>query len=157
MLSSYTTIEILLAVAVFVLACHEFFALRRARREGRTENVSRLVTSALVMSTVAIYAMVSWTTLPLEGEGPIEDLGTPLVPWSFLILGGLMAIIAVYEAVAQIRARSLGLTTNVSRLASYGAMFLIVLAMLGLADRKWDGYLDRLEATALSRDVGRGG
>lgn len=155
MLNSYTMIEILLAVAVFVLAGHEFFALRRARREGKTENVSRLVTSGLVMLTVALYAVVSWRTLPLEGEGAFTELDTPLVPWSFLLLGGLMAVIAVYEAVALVRARSLGLTTNVSRLASYGAMLLIVLAMLGLADRKWDNYLDRLETTALSRDVGR--
>lgn len=155
MLNSYTMIEILLAVAVFVLAGHEFFALRRARREGKTENVSRLVSSGLVMLTVALYAVVSWRTLPLEGEGAFTELDTPLVPWSFLLLGGLMAVIAVYEAVALVRARSLGLTTNVSRLASYGAMLLIVLAMLGLADRKWDNYLDRLETTALSRDVGR--
>lgn len=155
MLGSYTTIEILLAAAVFLLAAHEFKALGRARREGKTENVSRLFTSGMVMAAVVIYAIVAWLSLPLEGEGPITDLGAPMTPWAFLILGGIMAVIAAYEAVALLRARRLGLTSNVSRLVSYAAMFLVVLAMLGLTDRKWNDYLDRLETTALEGEVTR--
>lgn len=155
MLGSYTSIEFLLAAAVFVLSCHEFTALRRARAEGKTENVSRLVANGLIMASVVLYGVVAWWTLPLEGEGPLRQLDTPLVPWSFLILGGVMTVIAVYEGVALVRARQQGLTRNVSRLVSYSAMFLIVLAMLGLAERKWENYVDRLEDTALEADLDR--
>lgn len=155
MLGSYTSIEFLLALAVFVLSCHEFTALKRARAEGKTENVSRLVANGIIMAAVALYAVVAWWTLPLEGEGPLRQLDASLVPWSFLILGGVMTVIAVYEGVALLRARRQGLTRNISRLASYSAMFLIVLAMLGLADRKWDNYVERLEATAFEADLGR--
>ncbi|MDX1644764.1 MAG: hypothetical protein R3244_10450 [Thermoanaerobaculia bacterium] len=155
MLGSYTSIEFLLAAAVFVLSCHEFIALRRARAEGKTENVSRLIANLLIMAAVVIYGGVAWWTLPLEGEGPLRQLDTPLVPWSFLILGGVMTVIAVYEGVALVRARQQGLTRNVSRLASYSAMFLIVLAMLGLAERKWENYVDRLEDTAFEADLDR--
>ena len=47
-----------------------------------------------------------------------------------------------------LRARAKGWTTNVDRLVSYTATFVVVLAMFGLAVLKWQHYLDRLDATA---------
>ena len=43
MLGSYTLIEILLSVAVLILICHPLRTLLAARREGKTENVSRVI------------------------------------------------------------------------------------------------------------------
>lgn len=148
MLGSYTIIEILLSLAVLVLASYELSTLLAARREGKTSNKSRVVSHVAIVVLVVVYAILAWTYLPLEGEGPIEPFGAPTVPWAYLLLGGLLSLVAAFEAVSMVRARTLGLTENLSRLVSYSVTFLVLLAMLGLAGLKWQNYLARLDATA---------
>jgi hypothetical protein len=148
MLSSYTVIETLLSIAVLLLAVYELRSLLAAKREGRTENWSRVVTLGTIIALVTVHVVMSWVYRSLEGEGPIEAFGTPTTPWAYLLLGGLMALIAAFETLSMFRARVMGLTSNVSRLVSYTLMVFILLAMLGLAQRKWEHYLDRLDQTA---------
>jgi len=47
MLGSYTLLEILLATAVFLLASTELRGVIRARREGRSKNLSRVVSHGM--------------------------------------------------------------------------------------------------------------
>ena len=163
MLQSYTILEILLALAVFVLVSHELNGILTARREGRSKNLSRAVIRASMLVLLVVYSIVAYAYLPLEGDGPILEYGTPTVPWGYLVIGAMLTLLAALESVSMMRARQSGLTTNVSRLVSHTVSFLVLLAMLGLAVRKWDGYMDRLEmtylpgippATALARPAG---
>lgn len=147
MLGSYTTIETLLAFAVLLVACYELGALVRARREGLTGNRSRLVTHCLIVALMVIYVILAWIDSPIEGEGPIESFEGPTVPWRYLFLGGVMALVAAFEVLSMMRARVAGLTENVSRLIAYLVMLVVLLAMLGLAVRKWEHYLGRLDQT----------
>ncbi len=147
MLRSYTILEILLALAVFVLVSHELSGILKARREGLSKNVSRAVIRGSMLVLLLFYAVAAYMYLPLEGKGPILEFGTPTVPWGYLVIGAMLCFLAALEAVSLMRARQKGLTTNVSRLVSHTVSFLVLLAMLGLAVRKWDGYMDRLEMT----------
>ncbi len=93
------------------------------------------------------YAVAAWFDTVTEGEGPITTFGTPTVPWRYLAIGGMMAVVAAFEAASMVRARTQGMTSNVSRLVSYSVMFVVMLAMLGLAKGKWEHYLGRLDQT----------
>ncbi len=146
-MSSYATIETLLALAVFLLAWHELTALLRSRREGLTENRSRVVTLSFIMALTVTYAVAAWFDTMVEGEGPITTFGGPTVPWRYLLIGGMLALTAAFEAAALVHARTRGLTSNVSRLVSYSVMLIVMLAMLGLAVGKWEHYLGRLDQT----------
>jgi hypothetical protein len=147
MLGSYTILEILLALAVFVLVAHELDGILKARREGLSKNMSRVVIRGSMLLLLVVYAVVAWRYLALEGDGPILEFGTPTVPWGYLVIGAMLTFLAALEAVSLLRARRKGLTTNVSRLVSHTVSFLVLLVMLGLAVRKWEGYMDRLEMT----------
>jgi hypothetical protein len=149
MLQSYTILEILLALAVFILVAHELNGILQARREGLSKNLSRAVIRGTMLVLLVVYAVVAYTYLPLEGDGPILEFGTPTVPWGYLVIGAMLTFLAALEAVSLVQARRKGLTTNVSRLVSHTVSFLVLLAMLGLAVRKWDGYMGRLELTYL--------
>ena len=115
MLGSYTLIEILLSVAVLILICHPLRTLLAARREGKTENVSRVISHGSVVVLVVVYAVLAWVHLPLEGHGPIDPFGKPTVPWAYLLLGGLLTLLAGFEALSMLRARAKGWTTNAAR------------------------------------------
>jgi hypothetical protein len=149
MLGSYTILEILLALAVFVLVAHELNGILKARREGLSKNLSRVVIRSCMLVLLVFYAVVAWRYLPLEGTGPLLEFGTPTTPWGYLVIGAMLTFLAALEAVSLVRARTKGLTTNVSRLVSHTVSFLVLLVMLGLAVRKWEGYMGRLELTYL--------
>jgi hypothetical protein len=59
----------------------------------------------------------------------------------------MLTVLAAWESLTLYRARRAGLTDNVSRLVTHGVMVLVLFAMMGLSVRKWDRYLERLEAT----------
>jgi hypothetical protein len=148
MLGSYTLLEILLASALFLLAGVELWGVIRARREGRSRNVSRVVSHVTMLLLLVAYIAFAWSYLPLEAStGAIEEFNTPIFNWNFLIPGVLLTMLAVWEALSVLRARRAGLTNNVSRLATHCVMVLVLLVMMGLSVRKWDRYLGRLEAS----------
>ena len=147
MLGSYTILEILLAVAVFLIAGNELIGVLRARRDGLSQNLSRVVFHVVTLLLLVPYVAFAYFYLPLEESGPIEVYGTPTFNWTYLIIGMILTVLAAWEALSMYRARRLGLTSNRTRLISYSVMFIILLVMMGLSVRKWDHYLDRMEVT----------
>jgi len=148
MLGSYTALEILLATAVFLLASTELRGVIRARREGRSTNVSRVISHAAMLVLLLAYVAFAWSYLPLEDSTTgIEKFNTPTFNWTYLIPGVIVTILAAWESLSLFRARRAGLTDNTSRLITHSVMVLVLVVMMGLSVRKWDRYLDRLEAT----------
>lgn len=148
MLGSYTILEILLAVAVFLLALTELRGVVRARREGRSKNLSRVVSHAAMLVLLVAYVVFAWSYLPLETSGAdIESFNTPTFNWTYLIPGIIVAFLAAWESLTLYRARRAGLTENMSRLVTHSVMVLVLVVMMGLSVRKWDLYLERMEAT----------
>lgn len=148
MWGSYTILEILLATAVFLLAANELRGVLRARREGLSTNVSRVVSHVLMLALLVSYAVFAFSYLPLEASsGGIETYNTPTMNWTYLLLGVMLTLLAAWESLALVRARRQGLTENLSRLVTHSVMVLVILVMMGLSVRKWDLYLGRLEAT----------
>jgi len=140
---------------VFVLVAHELSGLLQARREGLSKNVSRVVIRVSMLVLLVVYAIFAYSYFPLElGEGGIQKIGMPTVPWGYLVIGALLTVLAALEAVGLVRARHKGLTRNVSRLVSHTVSFLVLLAMLGLAVRKWDHYMERFDITILEGPPG---
>ena len=156
MLASYTALELLLATAVALLVGLELRGILDARKKGLSTNVSRVVIRVAMLAMLAIYVGFSLAFLPLElGQGGIQEVGTPTIPWNFLILGVMLTVLATVEAISMTRAMRAGLTTNRSRLVHYVVVFLVIVAMLGLSVRKWEYYLERLEIT-YSEDIPQG-
>ena len=147
MLGSYTILEILLAVAVFLLALTELQGVIRARREGRSKNLSRVLTHAAMLVLLLVYVAIAWSYLPLEAGKNETQFNTPTFNWTYLIPGIIVTILAAWESLNIYRARRAGLTENVSRLVTHGVMVLVLVVMMGLSVRKWDLYLQRMEAT----------
>jgi hypothetical protein len=148
MLGSYTILEILLASAVFLLALAELRGVIRARREGRSQNLSRVISHVSMLVLLVAYMVFAWSYLPLEAsDGAIEEFNTPIFNWTYLIPGVMLTMLASWESLSVYRARRAGLTDNTSRLVTHSVMVLVLLVMMGLSVRKWDHYLDRLEAS----------
>ena len=148
MIGSYTTLEVLLAAAVFLLALLELRGVVRARLDGRSRNLSRVISHAAMLVLLVAYVAFAWSYLPLETtESAIVTFNTPTFNWTYLLLGVMLTFLAAWESLSLFRARRAGLTHNVSRLVTHGVMVLVLLVMMGLSVRKWDRYLDRLEAS----------
>ena len=148
MFGSYTILEILLAAAVFLLAVVELRGVVRARRDGRSKNLSRVISHSAMLVLLVAYAAIAWSYLPLESApGGIVTFNTPTFNWTYLLIGVMLTLLAAWESLSLYRARRAGLTDNVSRLVTHGVMVLVLFAMMGLSVRKWDRYLERLEAT----------
>jgi hypothetical protein len=148
MMGSYTILEILLATAVFLLAATELRGVIKARREGRSRNLSRVLSHAAMLLLLVAYVAFAWSYLPLEASaGEIADFNTPTFNWTYLIPGVILTILAAWESLSVYRARRAGLTENTSRLVTHCVMVLVLVVMMGLSVRKWDRYLARMEAT----------
>jgi hypothetical protein len=147
-MGSYTSLEILLAAAVFLLAATELLGVMKARREGRSRNLSRVLSHMAMLVLLVAYAAFAWSYLPLEAStGEIADFNTPTFNWTYLIPGIIVAILAAWESLSVYQARRAGLTENTSRLVTHSVMVLVLVVMMSLSVRKWDLYLDRMEAT----------
>ncbi len=148
MMGSFTILEILLATAVFLLASNELLGVIRARQEGRSKNLSRVISHAAMLILLLAYVAFAWSYLPLEATaGEIDKFNTPTFNWTYLIPGIIVAILAAWESLSIYRARRAGLTDNTSRLVTHCVMVLVLVVMMGLSVRKWDRYLERMEAT----------
>ena len=109
MLGSYTLLEILLASAVFLLAGAELWGVIRARREGRSRNVSRVASHVTMLLLLVAYVAFAWSYLPLEAStSAIEEFNTPIFNWNFLIPGILLTMLAIWETLSVYRARRAG-------------------------------------------------
>ena len=144
----FTVLELLLMLACFVITANEFFGIVRARQQGLSKNLSRVLTHASMLILLLVYAYFAYTYLPaatvLNG---IDTFGTPTLNLTYLLIGLVVTVLAAWESVSMLRARRQGLTRNTSRLISRTAVFLMLVVMMGLSSMKWDHYIERLEAS----------
>ena len=153
MFTSFTSLEVLLGIGVFLLAAHELRGVLGARRDGRSTNVSRVITHGVMMLLLGVYFAFALSYYPLEAsDAAIVSFDTPVVNWSYVVLGLLLMVIAGWEGVSLVRARSQRLTRNLSRLVSHSMMVVMLLAMMGLSSQRWGHSLDRLHASC-SQDI----
>jgi hypothetical protein len=105
MIKTLVLLEVGLAAAIFLLAAAQYLGLSQARREGRTQNVSRLMTYGTLMALTVIYAVgnLIWlgSAQNTQDVGQIENL--PTVNWTFLIIAVMIGILAAWDLVTHIR------------------------------------------------------
>lgn len=147
MIQVLTWWEIGLAAAVFVLAGSEVIQLVRARREGRTRNVSRLFTHGILMALLLLY--VAYTVFRWWGfeSRPLDPTRGSTHNWTYIILGITLGLLVVYELLGVVRARVSGLTTNLSRVLAHATMLLVLVVLLSISFTKWNLYLDAVAET----------
>ena len=144
----FTVLELLLMLACFVITANELFGIVRARQQGLSKNVSRVFTHASMLILLLVYAYFAYSYLPAETVmSGINTFGTPTLNLTYLLIGLVVTALAAWESVGIMRARSQGLTRNVSRLVSHTTVLLMLLVMMGLSSIKWDHYIERLEAS----------
>ena len=140
--------DIGLAVATALLALGKVRGLIVARRKGLTRNVSRLVTHSLIGLLMLVYARlgVGWlqTYNSLGAQPDLSGIYTMI--WTYSILGMAIVLLVVLEISGHLRSLGAGLTRNVSRLITCLVMLVVMLVMLGVNVRRWDLFLDELEA-----------
>ena len=150
MIRTLTIWELWLVAAFAVVVGRELAGLVVARRQGLTENVSRLVTFSSLLLLACVYGAigVAWLRATAGSFDELEGLRrVPTANWGYLVLGVMIALVLAYELSALVQARIAGLTRTVSRLLALLIAVLLLLVLLGISQTKWDLYLDRLEAT----------
>lgn len=149
MIKTLVLLEVGLAAAIFLLAAAQYLGLSQARREGRTQNVSRLVTYGALMALTVIYAVGNLIWLAsapdLQDLGSIEDL--PTVNWTFLIIAVMIGILAAWDLVTHIRFVLTNQPHYKPRLMTAIAMVLLMVLLVGLNLSRWEVYLDEVQAT----------
>ncbi len=137
-----------LAAATALLALGEVRALIVARRKGLTRNVSRLVTHGLIALLMLVYIMlgVGWLRTYHSLGTEIDLTGIYTMIWTYSLLGLAIALLVGVEISAHLRALEAGLTRDVSRLTTRIVMLVVMLVMLSVNVRRWDLFLDELEA-----------
>ena len=149
MIKTLVLLEVGLAAAIFLLAAAQYLGLSQARREGRTQNVSRLVTYGCLMALTVIYAVGNLIWLAsapdLKDLGSIEDL--PTVNWTFLIIAVMIGILAAWDLVTHIRFVLTNQPHYKPRLMTAIAMVLLMVLLVGLNLSRWEVYLDEVQAT----------
>ena len=137
-----------LAVGTALLALGEVRGLIVARRKGLTRNVSRLVTHGLIALLMLVYAWfgVGWLQT-YQSLGTQTDLtGIYTMIWTYSLWGLAIALLVGIEISSHLRALSGGLTRNVTRLTTRLVMLMVLLVMLSVNLRRWDLFIDELEA-----------
>ena len=83
MFTSFTSLEVLLGIGLFLLAAHELRGVLGARRDGRSTNVSRVITHGVMMLLLGVYFAFALSYYPLEAsDAAIVSFDTPVVNWS---------------------------------------------------------------------------
>ena len=149
MIKTLVLLEVGLAAAIFLLAAAQYLGLSQARREGRTQNISRLLTYGTLMALTVIYAVGNLIWLgsapSAQNLGPIEDL--PTVNWTFLIIAVMIGILAAWDLVTHIRFVLTSLPHYKPRLMTALAMVLLMVLLVGLNLARWQVYLDEIQET----------
>ena len=146
MIKTLVLLEVGLAAAIFLLAAAQYLGLSQARREGRTQNVSRLMTYGTLMALTVIYAVGNLIWLgSAQNPQNIQDL--PTVNWTFLIIAVMIGILAAWDLVTHIRFALTGQPHYKPRLMTALAMVLLMVLLVGLNLSRWQVYLDEIEST----------
>lgn len=145
---SLTFIEVLLALAVLLLAANEVRGLLLARRRGLTRNVSRVVTHSAMVVLMSCYTILAYSYRDLDASRvPIESFGTPTFNWTYVLSAFAATLLLAFETGAMVEARLHKRTRNVVRSVTRPVMLFILLALMSLSLVKWDHYMERLEAS----------
>jgi len=149
MIKTLVLLEVGLAAAIFLLAAAQYLGLSQARREGRTQNISRLMTYGTLMALTVIYAVGNLIWLgsapSSQNLGPIEDL--PTVNWTFLIIAVMIGILAAWDLVTHVRFVLTSQPHYKPRLMTALAMVLLMVLLVGLNLARWQVYLDEIQET----------
>lgn len=135
--------------AIFLLAAAQYLGLSQARREGRTQNISRLVMYGSLMALTVIYAVGNLFWLG-SGASPqdmsqVEDL--PTVNWTFLIIAVMIGVLAAWDLATHIRFVLTSQPHYKPRPMTALAMVLLMVLLVGLNLSRWQVYLDEIQAT----------
>ncbi len=146
MIEILTWWEIALVGAVVLLAVAEAVAMGVARWQGRTRNLTRLVSHALIACCAIVYG---WLMLrfsaSLAGVDWINFSQAPDDNWPYLVALAAIGVLVSHELISHLRAIREGRTRNVSRLMSRGVMLLLLVLMVGINEVRWQLYLDHLK------------
>ncbi len=147
MLQKFSGWEVGVASAVLLLSATELAGIVMARRQGKTQNLSRFVSHVLLIVLVAIYVALTilWSG-PMEGPlTPAIRRAAPTANWTYLLLAWMIGLILTNEVVGHMRARRQGLTRNLTRLANHWVMLILLVVLIGINLAKWEAYMQRLE------------
>ena len=146
MIKTLVLLEVGLAAAIFLLAAAQYLGLSQARREGRTQNVSRLMTYGTLMGLTVVYAIGNLVWLG-SAQSPQDVQDLPTVNWTFLIIAVMIGILAAWDLVTHIRFAITGQPHYKPRLMTALAMVLLMVLLVGLNLSRWQVYLDEIEST----------
>lgn len=146
MIQTLTWWEIALAGAVLALSCAESAALWLARSQGRTRNVSRLITHGLVVVGAIVYAWlnISWSSSLESSEWLTSFHAAPTTNWPYLVVLVAIGLLVAHELITHLRAVKAGLTRNVSRIVSRMVALILLVVIVGINELKWQLYLEHL-------------
>ncbi|MGB3563501.1 MAG: hypothetical protein WBH85_03825 [Thermoanaerobaculia bacterium] len=149
MIKTLVLLEVGLAASIFLLAAAQYLGLSQARREGRTQNFSRLVTYGSLMALTVIYAVgnLIWLGSAPSPQDVSQVENLPTVNWTFLIIAVMIGILAAWDLVTHIRFVLTSLPHYKPRLMTALAMVLLMILLVGLNLARWDAYLGEVEAT----------
>jgi glucan phosphoethanolaminetransferase (alkaline phosphatase superfamily) len=143
-----TYVDIGLAAVMVLLALGKARGHIVARRKGLTRNVSRLMAHGLIGVLMLAYIRLSvgWlqTYHTLGTEPNVTGMFTML--WVYCLLGLAIVLLVTLEISTHVRALSSGHTRNISRLITCLLMFVVMLIMLGVNMKRWNAFIDELEA-----------
>jgi magnesium-transporting ATPase (P-type) len=149
MIKTLVFLEVGLAAAIFLLAAAQYLGLSQARREGRTQNISRLVTYGTLMALTVIYAVgnLIWLGSAPSPQDMSQMENLPTVNWTFLIIAVMIGILAAWDLVTHIRFVLTSLPHYKPRLMTALAMVLLMILLVGLNLARWEVYLDDIQDT----------
>ena len=126
-------IKIILITITFLLALYELLGVWRARRQGLTNNITRIVSHAVIVIFIigGVIQSIYWQEQILDIQFSLLG-NVPLINLPLLLLAGLTAIISGVEALEVYRANREGLTSNVSRIATHTIMFILMAAIISI-------------------------
>jgi hypothetical protein len=149
MIKTLVLLEVGLAAAIFLLAGAQYLGLSMARREGKTRNLSRLVTYGSLMALTVIYAVGNLIWLGSAKDpidlSRIEDL--PTVNWTFLIIAVMIGVLTAWDLAMHVRYTLTKKPHYLPRLLTALAMVLLMVLLVGLNLNRWQVYLDDIQET----------
>ncbi len=147
MTRTLTLWELGLLVAFALIVGSQLGGLLMARRRGLTRNVTRVVNFSALLALAAVHLVLTlrWLQLADEVDPLVALRSLPAANWGYLLLVVMIILVLAYEAASHVLALRAGLTKNVSRLAALGVAAVILLALIGISDARWDLYLDEVE------------
>lgn len=149
MIKTLVLLEVGLAAAIFLLAAAQYLGLSMARREGKTKNISRLVTYGFLMALTVIYAVgnLIWLSSAKDTIDLTRIDQLPTVNWTFLIIAVMIGALTAWDLALHIGYTFTKQPHYKPRLMTAMAMVLLMVLLIGLNLSRWQVYLDQIEST----------